>query len=87
MPDTADPRLLDVRDVPPAQRHPLIFNTFHALAPGESFVGNFLRLLGEPARLAEVHFLEPIAPGDAGGRRRIAEAARERIVAALDAPA
>ncbi len=38
MPDTADPKLLDVRDVPPAQRHPLIFNTFHALAPGESFV-------------------------------------------------
>jgi 1-acyl-sn-glycerol-3-phosphate acyltransferase len=61
--------------------------TLVAFAPGESFLGNFLRLLGEPARLAELHFLEPIAPGDAGGRRRIAETARERIVAALDATA
>jgi 1-acyl-sn-glycerol-3-phosphate acyltransferase len=59
--------------------------TVVAFAPGESFVANFFRLLGEPARLAEVHFLEPIAPGDAGGRRRIAETARERIVAALHA--
>ncbi|MEO6263842.1 MAG: lysophospholipid acyltransferase family protein [Luteimonas sp.] len=54
-----------------------------AFQPGESFVGNFMRLLGEPARVAEVHFLEPIAPGDADGRRRIAELARERIVAAM----
>jgi uncharacterized protein (DUF2249 family) len=29
---------LDVRQVPPAQRHPLIFNTFEALQPGESFI-------------------------------------------------
>lgn len=28
---------LDVRTVPPPQRHPLIFNTFNALAPGRSF--------------------------------------------------
>jgi 1-acyl-sn-glycerol-3-phosphate acyltransferase len=61
--------------------------TLVAFAPGESFLGNFVRLLGEPARLAELHFLEPIAPADAGGRRRIAETARERIIAALDAPA
>ena len=54
-----------------------------AFAPGESFFANFLRLLGEPARVAETVFLEPIAPGDAEGRRRIAEAARERIVAAM----
>jgi 1-acyl-sn-glycerol-3-phosphate acyltransferase len=54
-----------------------------AFAPGEGFLGNFLRLLGEPARVCELHFLEPIAPGDAGGRRRIAETARERIVAAM----
>ncbi|GAB3737502.1 lysophospholipid acyltransferase family protein [Luteimonas pelagia] len=58
--------------------------TLVAFAPGESFLGNFLRLLGEPARLAELHFLEPIDPGDAGGRRRIAETARERIIAAID---
>lgn len=54
-----------------------------AFAPGEHFFGNFLRLLGEPSRSVEVVFLEPIAPGDAEGRRRIAEIARERIVAAM----
>ncbi|TWG90010.1 1-acyl-sn-glycerol-3-phosphate acyltransferase [Luteimonas sp. J16] len=57
--------------------------TVVAFQPGESFFGNFLRLLGEPARPVEVVFLEPILPGDADGRRRIAEAARERIVAAM----
>ena len=56
-----------------------------AFAPGESFFGNFLRLLGEPPRVVEVVFLEPIGPGDAEGRRRIAETARERIVAAMNA--
>jgi 1-acyl-sn-glycerol-3-phosphate acyltransferase len=56
-----------------------------AFAPGESFVANFLRLLGDPARPAEVRFLAPIAPGAVDGRRRIAEEARERIVAAMDA--
>ncbi|MCJ0826226.1 1-acyl-sn-glycerol-3-phosphate acyltransferase [Luteimonas sp. 50] len=54
-----------------------------AFQPGEGFLGNFLRLLGEPARIADVRFLAPIAPGDAQGRRRIAELARERIVAAM----
>ena len=54
-----------------------------AFAPGESFFGNFVRLLGEPARVAEVVFLPPIAPGDAEGRRRIAETARARIVEAM----
>ena len=54
-----------------------------AFAPGESFFANFLRLLGEPARPVEAVFLEPILPGDAEGRRRIAETARERIVAAM----
>jgi len=29
--------LIDVRTIPPAQRHPLIFGTFDALATGESF--------------------------------------------------
>ena len=54
-----------------------------AFAKGEHFLGNFVRLLGEPGRIAEVHFLEPIAPGQAEGRRRIAELARERNVTAM----
>lgn len=54
-----------------------------AFQPGERFVGNFMRLLGEPSRRAEVHFLEPIAAGEADSRRGIAELARERIVAAM----
>ena len=29
---------LDVRQIAPAQRHPLIFQTFEALQPGEAFV-------------------------------------------------
>src|SRR6476659_3994077 len=31
-----------------------------AFGPGESFAANFLRLLGEPARVAEIWFLDPI---------------------------
>ncbi|NZA26150.1 1-acyl-sn-glycerol-3-phosphate acyltransferase [Luteimonas sp. SJ-92] len=58
--------------------------TLVAFRGGESFLGNFVRLLGEPARSAEVAFLAPISPGDADGRRRIAEVARQRIVAAMD---
>lgn len=54
-----------------------------AFGPGENFLSNFLRLLGEPARDADVLFLEPIVPGSGDGRRRIAEVARERIVAAV----
>ena len=44
-----------------------------------------LRFAGyQPApRLAEVHFLAPIAPGETDGRRRIAELARARIVEAM----
>jgi 1-acyl-sn-glycerol-3-phosphate acyltransferase len=56
-----------------------------AFGPGESFFANFLRLLGEPARRGEVVFLEPIDASVAGGRRRIAELARERIVEAMSA--
>ncbi len=55
-----------------------------AFAQGERFVGNFLRLLGEPPRLAEVHFLEPILPAQVEGRRRIAETARARIIEAME---
>jgi 1-acyl-sn-glycerol-3-phosphate acyltransferase len=57
--------------------------TVVAFQPGESFFANFLRLLGEPARDAQIHFLAPIQPGAADGRRRIAEAARERIITAM----
>lgn len=57
--------------------------TVIAFQDNESFFANFLRLLGEPSRIAEVHFLEPIPPGSAEGRRRIAELARERIITAM----
>ncbi len=57
--------------------------TVVAFGPREHFGGNFLRLLGEPARSAEVHFLEPILPGEVDGRRRIAALSRERIVAVM----
>jgi uncharacterized protein (DUF2249 family) len=30
--------ILDVRNEPPARRHELIFDTYHALGSGESFV-------------------------------------------------
>lgn len=58
--------------------------TLVAFGPHESFFANMVRLLGEPARVAEVHFLEPIAAHDLEGRRRIAETSRARIVAAMD---
>ena len=56
--------------------------TVIAFAPGESFFANFLRLLGEPSRPAEVHFLAPVQP-TADGRRRLAETCRQRIVSAM----
>ncbi len=55
-----------------------------AFGPNESFFANFVRLLGEPGRTADVVFLEPILPGDADGRRRMAETARARIVEAME---
>lgn len=54
-----------------------------AFAPGENFLQNFWRLLGEPARTAEVHFLTPIQPGSQG-RRQVAELARARVIEAMD---
>jgi 1-acyl-sn-glycerol-3-phosphate acyltransferase len=54
-----------------------------AFQPRENFFANFVRLLGEPGRDAEIHFLEPIVPGEAEGRRRIAELARTRIARAM----
>jgi 1-acyl-sn-glycerol-3-phosphate acyltransferase len=53
-----------------------------AFAPRENFLGNFMRLLGEPSRSVEVHFLEPLLASE-DGRRRMAETCRERIVAAM----
>ncbi len=35
---TAPPHVLDVRIIPPPQRHRQVFDTFGALAPGEAFV-------------------------------------------------
>jgi len=58
--------------------------TVVAFGPRENFAANFLRLLGEPARRAEVHFLEPIRPGEVEGRRRLAELSRERILAVME---
>lgn len=34
----SDPRTLDVRVIPPREKHPTIFQTFDALKPGESFI-------------------------------------------------
>lgn len=56
--------------------------TIVAFQPRENFLQNFWRLLGEPARLVEVHFLEPVSV-DESGRRRMAEISRERISAAM----
>lgn len=50
--------------------------------PGESFMGNFLRLLGDRPLDVEVHFLKPV-PRFEAGRKRMAEAAREAITQAL----
>ena len=54
-----------------------------AFAKDEQFLPNFLRLLGDRARPAQVHFLEPIEPV-AGGRRGMAERARAQIAQALE---
>jgi uncharacterized protein (DUF2249 family) len=35
---TGEPMQLDVRVIPPREKHPTIFRTFDALEPGESFV-------------------------------------------------
>lgn len=33
-----DETVLDIRPIPPAQRHPLIFDRFAALEPGQGFI-------------------------------------------------
>lgn len=54
-----------------------------AFAPGEHFVGNLLRLLGEPVRQVRVCFLTPIEPDAHSGRRGIAQTARSQIEQAM----
>jgi 1-acyl-sn-glycerol-3-phosphate acyltransferase len=51
--------------------------------PGEGFLGNFLRLLGEPPLQAEVHFLAPLTCPVENGRRALADAARTAIAECL----
>lgn len=34
---SATPTVIDVREIVPRERHPLIFATFEALAPGDAF--------------------------------------------------
>ena len=58
--------------------------TVVAFGARESFFANFRRLLGEPPRSADICFLAPIAAGELEGRSKIAELARERIVAAME---
>jgi len=56
-----------------------------AFARGEGFMGNFARLLGEPARPVRVCFLEPILHAEHEGRRGIARLAQVRVEAAMAA--
>ncbi|MDA3913360.1 lysophospholipid acyltransferase family protein [Oleiagrimonas sp.] len=51
--------------------------------PGESFMSNFLRLLGDRPLDVEVHFLKPV-PHFEAGRKRMAETARAAIAQAMD---
>ncbi len=75
----------DVPAQPVALRYLRDAGPAHAVAfrVGESFGANLWRLLGEPATLAEVHFLDPVAL-DPAGRRRMAEAARLQIAEVLE---
>ena len=57
--------------------------TIIAFGAKENFLQNLLRLLGEPTRTAEIHFLEPVASSEEG-RRRMADTCRERIIAAMN---
>lgn len=54
-----------------------------AFAPREHFIGNLVRLLGEPSRPVRVCFMQPILPGEHEGRRGIARVARERVAQAM----
>lgn len=56
-----------------------------AFAPRESFMGNLVRLLGEPARPVRVCFLPPIFPEEFDGRRGIAQRAQAGVARAMAA--
>lgn len=51
--------------------------------PGETFLANALRLLGQAPMAAHVHFLPPLTPGDQG-RRQLADSARSGIATVVD---
>jgi 1-acyl-sn-glycerol-3-phosphate acyltransferase len=53
-----------------------------AFGSKENFFSNMMRVLGEPSRVCEVHFLEPVAVG-ADGRRKMADTCRQRIIDAM----
>lgn len=53
-----------------------------AQGAGEGFFASFVRVLGERGSVAEIRFLEPVRH-DGSGRRRMAEACRAQIAAAL----
>ena len=55
-----------------------------AFAPGESFVGNLLRILGEPTRPVRICFTPVLQPASYSGRRDIAQAARGQVQQAMD---
>ncbi|MEZ5484534.1 MAG: lysophospholipid acyltransferase family protein [Lysobacteraceae bacterium] len=55
-----------------------------AFGPKESFLANFLRLLGGRGMRVDVHYLESLPAGFEGGRRAMAETCRQRIIAALE---
>ena len=59
--------------------------TVMAFAAKENFFSNLLRVLGEPARVCEVHFLEPVPVSDEG-RRKMADLCRQRIVDVMSMP-
>lgn len=53
-----------------------------AFGAKENFFSNMMRVLGEPSRACEVHFLEPVLSG-AEGRRKMADACRQQIIEAM----
>ena len=57
--------------------------TVVAFRPGESFAAISCACSASRRARPRCCFLDPIDAGEAGGRRRIAELARERIVAAM----
>lgn len=59
--------------------------TVMAFAAKENFFSNLLRVLGEPGRVCEVHFLEPVPVSDEG-RRKMADLCRQRIVDVMSMP-